>query len=126
MRPVGDILYNFHWILPGDAARAAQAWAGRLGPFLKARGIAAIINLRGRNDDLSWWKNETRIAGEGGIAHLDAMLDSRKLPKPEMLARLIETFDTAPRPFMLNAPAGRTAPVSPPRFISFMSKVGAR
>ena len=107
MRPVGDILYNFHWILPGDAARAAQAWAGRLGPFLKARGIKAIINLRGRNDDLSWWKNETRIADEGGIAHLDAMLDSRKLPKPEMLARLIETFDTAPRPFMLKCSGGQ-------------------
>ena len=57
--PAGDILYNFHWVVPGEAARAAQAWAGGLEPFLQKRGIRAIINLRGRNDDLSWWQNET-------------------------------------------------------------------
>ena len=59
MRSAGDILYNFHWVVPGECARAAQAWAGGLRPFLQKRGIRAIINLRGRNDDLSWWKNET-------------------------------------------------------------------
>ena len=67
-----------------------QAWAGGLGPFLKRRGIAAIVNLRGRNDDLGWWKNETAIAQSAGIAHLDAMLDSRKLPTRAMLVQLID------------------------------------
>ncbi len=79
-RTVGDILYNFHWVVPGEAARAMQAWAGGLSGFLKRRQIRAIINLRGRNDDLSWWKKETAIARAGGVAHLDAMLDSRRLP----------------------------------------------
>ena len=32
----GDILYNFHWVVPGEAARAMQAWAGGLKPFLQA------------------------------------------------------------------------------------------
>jgi protein tyrosine/serine phosphatase len=100
-RTVGDILYNFHWVVPGEAARAMQAWAGQLKPFLKKRGIRAIINLRGRNDDLGWWKTETRQVRELGIAHLDAMLDSRKLPTREMLATLIESFDQAPKPFLL-------------------------
>jgi protein tyrosine/serine phosphatase len=107
MRSIGDILYNFHWVVEGDCARAAQAWGGRLGPFLAHRGIKAIVNLRGRNDDLSWWKNETRIARDNGIAHLDAMLDSRKLPTPAMLNRLIEAFDEAPRPFMLKCSGGQ-------------------
>ena len=107
MRSLPDILYNFHWVLPGEAARAAQAWAGGLGPFLKRRGIRAIINLRGRNDDLSWWRNETRIAEAGGIAHLDAMMDSRKLPTRAMLVRLVECFDAAPRPFMLKCSGGQ-------------------
>jgi hypothetical protein len=107
MRSLADILYNFHWVVPGDAARAAQAWAGGLGPFLRKRGIRAIINLRGRNDDLSWWRNETRIAAANNIAHLDAMLDSRKLATRAMLVRLIEAFDTAPRPFMLKCSGGQ-------------------
>jgi len=106
-RTVGDILYNFHWVIPGEAARAMQAWAGGLSPFLKRRGIRAIINLRGRNDDLSWWKNETAIAKSAGIAHLDAMLDSRKLPTRDMLVQLIAAFDAAPRPFMLKCSGGQ-------------------
>ena len=106
-RTIGDILYNFHWVIPGDAARAMQAWAGGLGPFLKHRGIRAIINLRGRNQDLGWWRKETAIAEGAGIAHLDAMLDSRKLPTRDMLVRLIECFDTAPRPFLLKCSGGQ-------------------
>lgn len=106
-RTVGDILYNFHWVVPGEASRAMQAWAGGLRTFLTRRHIRAIINLRGRNDDLSWWKNETAIAEAAGIAHLDAMLDSRKLPTREMLVRLVECFETAPRPFMLKCSGGQ-------------------
>src|SRR5215475_5004078 len=52
------------------SCRTKQAWAGGLAPFLKRRGIKAIINLRGRNDDLSWWQKETAIAKACGIAHL--------------------------------------------------------
>lgn len=107
MRNLGDILYNFHWVVPGEAARAMQDWAGGLGAFLRRRGVRAIINLRGRNQDLNWWKKETTIAQAGGIAHFDAMLDSRKLPTREMLERLIECFDAAPRPFMLKCSGGQ-------------------
>jgi len=107
MRSLGDILYNFHWVVPGEASRAMQAWAGGLGAFLKVRGIRAIINLRGRNDDLSWWKKETATAEAGGITHLDAILDSRKLPSREMLVRLIDSFNAAPKPFMLKCSGGQ-------------------
>jgi protein tyrosine/serine phosphatase len=107
MRSAGDILYNFHWVVPGEAARAAQAWAGGISPFLKKRGIRAIINLRGRNDDLSWWRNETRAAEAAGAQHFDTMLDSRKLPTRPMLVALMDAFDAAPRPFMLKCSGGQ-------------------
>src|SRR3954464_12102151 len=106
-RTTGDVLYNFHWVVPGEAARAMQAWAGGLKTFLTRRGIKAIINLRGRNDDVSWWRKETGAAQSIGVAHLDAMLDSRKLPTRPMLERLIESFDTAPRPFLLKCSGGQ-------------------
>jgi hypothetical protein len=107
IRTIGDFLYNFHWVVPGEAARAMQAWAGGLDPFLRRRGIRAIINLRGRNQDLSWWKKETAIAKRAGIAHFDAMLDSRKLPTRAMLSLLIRSFDAAPRPFLLKCSGGQ-------------------
>jgi protein tyrosine/serine phosphatase len=107
MRSLGDILYNFHWIVPGEAARAAQAWAGGLKAFLKKRGIRAIINLRGRNDDLSWWQGETEAVRGLGGRHFDAMLDSRKLPTSIMLTELMDAFDAAPRPFLLKCSGGQ-------------------
>jgi hypothetical protein len=107
IRTVTDLLYNFHWVVPGEAARAMQDWAGGLSRFLKRRGIRAIINLRGRNQDLSWWQKETAIAKAAGIAHLDAMLDSRKLPTQAMLTCLIAAFDAAPRPFLLKCSGGQ-------------------
>jgi hypothetical protein len=107
MRSIGDILYNFHWVVPGEAARFMQPWAGGLRSFLERRGIRSLINLRGRNADLGWWKHETGTTEAAGIAHLDAMLDSRKIPTREMLLRLMECFDTGPRPFLLKCSGGQ-------------------
>jgi hypothetical protein len=107
MRSLGDILYNFHWVVPGEAARMAQPWAGGYRAFLARRGIRGIVNLRGRNDDLSWWKSETAAAAALGASHFDAMLDSRRLPRRDMLVRLMEGFDQAQRPFVVKCSGGQ-------------------
>jgi hypothetical protein len=107
MRSLGDILYNFHWVVTGEAARMAQPWAGGMRRFLARRGIRGIVNLRGRNDDLSWWRKETATAQALGAAHFDAMLDSRKLPTREMLMRLIAALAAAPHPFVVKCSGGQ-------------------
>jgi len=107
MRGPGDILYNFHWIVPGEAARAAQAYAGFLGPFLARHGIKGLINLRGHNPKFGWWRYERRVTEKRGTAHLDVMLDSRKLPKREMLVALFDAFDRVPRPFLIKCSGGQ-------------------
>jgi hypothetical protein len=107
MRKPLDILYNFHWIVPGDAARASQAHFGHLAHFLKRHGIATLINLRGRNPQFGWWNSETRICEQIGVLHLDAMLDSRKLPTRAMLAALFDAFDRARRPFLIKCSGGQ-------------------
>ncbi len=107
MRDPRDVLYNFHWIVPGEAARSAQAYAGFLGPFLTRHGIRAVINLRGPNPRYGWWRYETRVSAERGAAHLDVMLDSRSLPTRAMLGRLFDAFDTAPRPFLVKCSGGQ-------------------
>ena len=107
MRDARDILYNFHWIVPGEAARAAQAWAGFLGPFLTRHGIKALINLRGPNPRYGWWRYETRVTQASGARHIDVTLDSRSLPTRAMLASLFDAFDTAPRPFLVKCSGGQ-------------------
>ena len=107
MRSLGQLLYNFHWIVPGEAARSAQAYAGFLGPFLSANGIRSVINLRGENQRFGWWRYETRVCAARGIAHFDAKLNSRKLPTREMLVTLIEAFDAAPKPVLIKCSGGQ-------------------
>ena len=80
MRKVLNLIYNFHWVVPGEVARSAQAIAGGLHALLSSQKIRGLINLRGRNPDYGWWRYETNVCREMGVAHFDAMLDSRKLP----------------------------------------------
>lgn len=107
MRGPGDVLYNFHWIIPGEAARAAQAYAGFLGPFLARHGIKGLINLRGNNPKFGWWRYERSVTEARGVAHLDVMLDSRSLPLRAMLVSLFDAFDRAPRPFLIKCSGGQ-------------------
>lgn len=107
MRKLLSLLYNFHWVVPGEAARSAQAYLGLLGPFLAANGLKAVINLRGRHPKFGWWKYESETCARLGVAHFDAMLDSRRLPLKEMLAALFDAFDAAQHPFLIKCSGGQ-------------------
>jgi hypothetical protein len=107
MRSLTDLLYNFHWVVPEEAARSAQAYAGRFGPFLDAHGIRSVINLRGPNPSWRWWHYEKRVCARLGIAHHDAMLSSKNLPSAAMLRRLLAAFDASPKPLLLKCSGGQ-------------------
>lgn len=107
MRGLFDLFYNFHWVERGVAARSAQAYAGFLGPFLRAHGICAVINLRGANPNHGWWRYETRVCAQLGIAHRDAKLNSRQLPTRDMLTALLRAFDETPKPVLLKCSGGQ-------------------
>jgi len=111
MRPFLDSLYNFHWISEGVAARSSQAYFGGLGGLMRRHGLKAVVNLRGENSDLSWWRYERKVCAALGASHIDAMLDSRHLPTRTMLQTLFGAFDAAPRPFLVKCSGGhdRTA-----------------
>jgi protein tyrosine/serine phosphatase len=102
-----DILYNFHWVATGEAARSAQPYLGMWRIFLGGNGIKAIINLRGAHPKWHWWRAETRICREMGIVHFDTAINSRRLPPPARLGLLIDTFDAAPRPFLVKCSGGQ-------------------
>ncbi len=107
MRSLTDILYNFHWIVPGEAARAAQAYGGGLGPFLRRHGIRTVINLRGANPDWRWWHYERRACTREGVVHVDVMLSSKHLPARTMLLELLAAFAHNPRPLLLKCSGGQ-------------------
>ena len=107
MRSLPDILYNFHWVEPGKAARSSQAYAGFLAPFLRNRGVRALVNLRGPNPQWRWWRNEKKITARMGVEHRDVMLSSKRLPTRKMLLALFDAFDTLPKPILLKCSGGQ-------------------
>ncbi len=107
MRSLSDLFYNFHWVEPGKAARAAQAYAGFLTPFLRAHGIRGVINLRGSNPNFRWWRYETTACARAGIVHRDVKLNSRQLPTRAMVLDLLQAFETVPQPFLLKCSGGQ-------------------
>ena len=102
-----DVLSNFHWIIEQEAARSSQGLGLFLGGILKRHGIRALVNLRGVHPKYRWWRNEDRLCEREGIAHFDAMLDSRLLPTRAMLVALIEAFERAPRPLLVKCAGGQ-------------------
>ncbi len=107
MRSLTDILYNFHWIVPGEAARSAQAYAGFLTPFLRRHRIRALINLRGENQKFSWWRHEKRVCARLGVAHFDLSVNSRTLPARQLLMDMLSVFDASNRPFLIKCSGGQ-------------------
>lgn len=107
MRSFAELLYNFHWIEPGRAARSSQAYAGFLAPFLRGHGICALVNLRGPNPQWRWWRSERRVCAKLGVEHRDVMLSSKRLPTRNMLIALFDAFDEARRPFLLKCSGGQ-------------------
>jgi hypothetical protein len=102
-----NTLYNFHWIVPAEAARSAQPYLGRWRAYLTGNRIAAIVNLRGPQPHWGWWRRETAICGKLGIRHFDVRISSRKLPGREILISLIDAFDAAPKPMMIKCSGGQ-------------------
>jgi hypothetical protein len=107
MRKLLNTIYNFHWVARGEIARSAQAHFRGLSVMLASQKIRGLVNLRGHNPDYGWWRYETRICEKLGVAHFDAMLDSRKLPTRAMLTDLFAAFDKTPRPFLVKCSGGQ-------------------
>jgi len=107
MRMPGDVLYNFHWVVPGELARSAHPYAGFFGPFLRRRNIRAVVNLRGRNPHFWWWRYETRVCERLGMPHEDIAINSRNLPDHGILLQLIAIFDALPKPILVKCSGGQ-------------------
>ena len=101
-----DRLYHLHWVTP-DLARSAQPYLGFYARFLRPHGFKSLINLRGENANLRWWRNEKRVAEALGIAHFDVKLSSRNLPSRITLAALFHAFEAAEPPILMKCSGGQ-------------------
>lgn len=97
---------NFHTVTPREAYRCAQPDYSQLEHYLKAYGIRSIINLRGRNPDSKWYRNEIKFSKANGINHYDISLSATSVPTVRQMHELMKILRTAPRPVLIHCKSG--------------------
>ncbi|MDA8104161.1 MAG: dual specificity protein phosphatase family protein [Nitrospiraceae bacterium] len=97
---------NFHQVTPGEAYRSAQLDRDEFKYYIKKYHIKSVVNLRGKNADSPWYKEETEACAEQNVRHFDIPLSATDEPKEEDIRRLIEIFISAPRPLLMHCQAG--------------------
>lgn len=97
---------NFRVIADGKAYRSAQLDAQSFRLVIKHYNIRTIVNLRGENDHRHWYRAETAVAEELGVAHVDVRMSAMHLPPRAALLKLYDTFKSAEHPILIHCKAG--------------------
>jgi protein tyrosine/serine phosphatase len=97
---------NVHQVEPNQLYRSAQLSGPFLNDVIDHYGIRTVINLRGRNPDVSWYREEMGVTTRKGVTHIDIEMSASKEPDPATIDRLVEAFKTAPKPILVHCEGG--------------------
>ena len=105
---------NFRTVSPSRVYRSGQLTEKQLMEYAKKYGIRSVLNLRGRNEQSDWWKEEIAAAGRLGLKHYDLELSSGREPAAKEIWELETIFKDAPKPLLIHCFGGadRSALVS--------------
>jgi len=93
---------NFRTVSPGQVYRSGQLTEKQLAEYTKEYGIRSILNLRGRNEQSNWWKEEIAASSRLGLKHYDVRLSSNKEPAEKTVKELIAVLQEAPKPLLIH------------------------
>ena len=97
---------NFHTIEPDQAYRSAQLDEPTLRGVLEDYGIRTVINLRGENQHMPWYRWESAICAELDVELVDIRMSASTLPPRDALLQLYDTFQAAEYPILIHCRSG--------------------
>ena len=97
---------NFHVVENGVLYRSGQLDKDELLYYIKKYHIKSIVNLRGKQQGKSWYKEEIRLSRRLNLVHIDFRLSSSKIIKPNKLIKLINILKKIPKPILVHCKAG--------------------
>ncbi len=101
------LYHNFHTVEKGKLYRSAQPSPKYLEKIITQKNIKTIINLRGKNKEARWWKDEKAITEKYGIKFINIALSANQLTSDQKMEELIEHFITSPKPILIHCRSGR-------------------
>ncbi len=103
---VGVLGGNIRVVDPGGVYRSAQLSGPRLTDLIQSRGIQSVVNLRGPSDADAALRAERAVCAQPSVKHSDVRLSAYRLPPPAELRRLLQAFDSLPRPMLVHCLGG--------------------
>ncbi|MFA5393595.1 MAG: dual specificity protein phosphatase family protein [Candidatus Ratteibacteria bacterium] len=97
---------NFRTVSPGRVYRSGQLTEKQLVEYAEKYGIRSVLNLRGKNEQSDWWKQEIAASGQLSLKHYDIRLSSDKEPADKEVQELIAVLQEAPKPLLIHCLAG--------------------
>ena len=91
----------------GRLYRSAQLSSSELSNFVNKHGIKTVINLRGRNEDQSWWQDEKITTESLGIKFYNIRTSADKFASKKKISKLLWIYDNAPKPILIHCKSGR-------------------
>lgn len=95
---------NFREVVPQKVYRSAQPSPAQLRGWIRRYGIRTVINLRGDAGKIT--ADARAVANEMGAKMVSIGLDADEIPHRPLLAKLIQTIETAERPMLIHCRAG--------------------
>lgn len=97
---------NFHVIIPGEFYRSGQLSSSQIRAYVSAYGIRSIINLRGENAGVPWYRGEIDTAKELNVQHFDFRMSARHPLDQDRAEELIALMASAPKPVLVHCGFG--------------------
>jgi protein tyrosine/serine phosphatase len=103
---VGVFNGNVRVVEPNQVYRSAQLRGTKLVEVLKSDHIKSVVNLRGYLPNDPRLRNEMAVCKRMGIKHVDVKMSAIHLPQPIEVKKLLNDFDTLPRPMLIHCAGG--------------------
>lgn len=97
---------NIHTVVSGEVYRSAQLKPDELRTVVRQFYIRSVINLRGKNPQQAWYRNEIAEAKRLGVKHFDVRMNAYQRPSVKTLRKLVYILQTAPKPTLIHCQGG--------------------
>lgn len=97
---------NFHAISEGKAYRSRQLNRYELTGVVRDHGIKSVLNLRGRNPEAAWYREEILGAEALGLRHYDYGISANHEVDDRNVEAILAILRDAPKPILIHCKSG--------------------
>ncbi len=97
---------NIHTVLPGEVYRSATLSPQRFHALLVDHHIQSVVNLRGKNAQSAWYRQEVATTKTLGVSFYSIALSAHIRPTPLQLRTLVQILAQAKRPMLVHCRGG--------------------